>query len=160
VGQEIERKFLVANDTWRTHAVGKHYRQGYLPTQNGITVRVRVVEDMGYLTIKGPTIGITRTEYEYEIPVADAEQMLCDLCEHPLIEKIRHTLNVNDLTWEIDEFSGDNQGLILAEVELKDTHQPIQLPSWAGQEVSDDPRYFNAYLAKYPFCRWGDGGFA
>ncbi len=151
---EIERKFLVNTDAWRSHAIGKLYRQGYLPTQKYTTVRVRVVGDRGFLTIKGKSEGISRSEFEYEIPLEDAKEMLDTLCDRPLIEKIRYVLDVEGVRWEIDEFQGENQGLILAEVELSNADQKVILPNWVGQEVSDDPRYFNANLAKHPFTRW------
>ncbi len=151
---EIERKFLVIGDVWRSHATGTIYRQGYLPTQGLTTVRVRIAGDDGFLTIKGATQGITRLEFEYPIPRQDAEDMLATLCDRPLIEKIRYVVHEHGLRWEIDEFQGDNQGLILAEVELTDEMQEIQAPDWLGQEVSDDARYFNANLAKHPFTQW------
>ncbi len=154
MGQEIERKFLVVSDEWRSPASGQRYRQAYLPTQSGTTVRVRVVGEVGYLTIKGPTQGITRSEFEYEIPVADAEQLLHELCDRPLIEKTRYRVEVAGHLWEIDEFEGENHGLIVAEVELEEADQPLELPSWIGVEVSDDPRYYNSSLAKHPFSHW------
>lgn len=154
MGQEIERKFLVVGDEWRSHASGQRYCQGYLPTQPGTTVRVRIVGPIGYLTIKGPTQGITRSEFEYEIPLSDAQQLLDELCDRPLIEKTRYRVEALGHIWEIDEFEGENQGLIIAEVELENAHQPIALPSWLGTEVSGDPRYYNSSLTKYPFSRW------
>jgi CYTH domain-containing protein len=117
-------------------------------------VRVRVVGDRGFLTIKGKSEGISRSEFEYGIPVEDAEEMLDTLCDRPLSEKMRYVLDVEGVRWEVDEFQGENEGLILAEVELSDADQEIVLPDWVGQEVSDDPRYFNANLAKHPFTRW------
>ncbi len=117
---EIERKFLVKGDHWRSLAAGKLYRQGYIPTQDGLTtVRVRVVGDRGYLTIKGKTEGISRQEFEYAIPLEDAALMLENLCKKPLVEKIRHRISLDNFTWEVDEFLGDNQGLIMAEIELE-----------------------------------------
>jgi len=154
VAQEIERKFLVTNDAWRglgTHSV---FRQGYLSTVKERTVRVRVIGDRGFLTIKGITVGATRTEFEYPIPADDAEAMLDDLCERPLIEKTRHIVESGELTWEIDEFAGVNQGLIVAEVELESADQEILLPEWIGAEVTDDPRYFNANLIADPYSKW------
>ncbi|MCG8363867.1 MAG: CYTH domain-containing protein [Pseudanabaenales cyanobacterium] len=153
MGQEIERKFLVQGDTWRSLAVGQVYRQGYLPTED-CTVRVRVVGKTGFLTIKGPNVGISRAEFEYEIPAQDALDMMDALCVTPLIEKMRYRVQLNELTWEVDEFMGDNAGLIMAEVELENERQIIDLPEWIGEEVSDDPRYFNSSLAKYPFSQW------
>jgi len=151
---EIERKFLVQGDRWRSLANGIAYRQGYVATERGNTVRVRIVGDRGWLTVKGPTTHLSRAEYEYEIPHAEALAMLDTLCQPPLIEKIRHTLELDGLTWEIDEFLGANQGLILAEVELENETQAIALPDWIGAEVSQDPRYYNANLAKVPYRQW------
>ncbi|MGF1514112.1 MAG: CYTH domain-containing protein [Elainellaceae cyanobacterium] len=153
MGNEIERKFLVTGREWET-GPGVWYRQGYILTQNQATVRVRRAGDRGYLTVKGPTVGISRAEFEYEIPVADADAMLTTLCDRPLIEKRRYRLSVDGVTWEVDEFYGDNSGLILAEVELATVDQTVALPSWVGPEVSQDPRYFNSQLAKHPYSRW------
>jgi CYTH domain-containing protein len=153
---EIERKFLVKGNRWRELAIGSRYRQGYIASGTK-TVRIRVVGNQGYLTIKGPTTGIARAEYEYEIPVADALEMLQTLCEPPLIEKTRYKVEWSGLLWEIDEFEGENQGLILAEIELADANQAIALPDWIGEEVSHDSRYFNANLTKHPFSQWSKG---
>jgi adenylate cyclase len=151
---EIERKFLTKADSWRQTAQGKLYRQGYIPTVGKQAVRVRVVEDQGYLTLKGPVVNYSRLEFEYPIPLDDAMQMLDRLCIPPLIEKIRYQIPWGDLVWEVDEFQGDNTGLILAEVELTDPQQAIVLPDWVGKEVTGDPRYYNSYLSKHPFSRW------
>ncbi|MBD2058552.1 CYTH domain-containing protein [Oculatella sp. FACHB-28] len=151
---EIERKFLVVGDEWRKSAIGTLYRQGYIFSDVRRTVRVRVAGEKGFLTIKGTAVGLVRPEFEYAIPTEDATLMLDTLCDRPLIEKTRHVLRQGDLTWEIDEFAGENQGLIVAEVELSDENQPVELPSWIGPEVSHDPRYFNAALAKNPFSHW------
>ncbi|WP_427161724.1 CYTH domain-containing protein [Aliinostoc sp. HNIBRCY26] len=150
---EIERKFLVKGDAWRQLAEGSLYRQGYIASQ-GATVRVRIVKNQGYLTIKGPTVNYSRSEFEYPIPLADAQEMLDTLCVRPLIEKTRYKINVNNLLWEVDEFAGVNQGLILAEVELTDESQQIELPDWIGEEVSGNPKYYNSYLVKHPFSEW------
>ncbi|NEO34698.1 MAG: CYTH domain-containing protein, partial [Symploca sp. SIO3C6] len=120
MGIEIERKFLVVGDTWRAGAIGKHYCQGYIRSQGTATVRVRTVEQTGYLTLKGPTRGVSRLEFEYEIPFEDADQILRTLCDRPLIEKVRYLITHDGLQWEVDEFLGDNQGLIMAEIELTD----------------------------------------
>ncbi|NJL39289.1 MAG: CYTH domain-containing protein [Leptolyngbyaceae cyanobacterium SM1_4_3] len=152
---EIERKFLVTGEEWRQTAIGTVYRQGYISSDIRRTVRVRVAGGKGFLTIKGTSVGLVRPEFEYAIPVEDAMLMLDTLCDRPLIEKTRYILKQNNLIWEIDEFAGENQGLIVAEVELTDETQPIELPPWIGPEVSHDPRYFNAALAKNPFTRWG-----
>jgi adenylate cyclase len=154
MAKEIERKFLVKDNTWRGQDVGKRYRQGYLSTVKERTVRVRTVGDKGFITIKGITVGATRSEYEYEIPLADANEILDKLCERPLIEKTRYRIPQGGLLWEIDEFEGENRGLVMAEVELKDENQFVTLPSWTGQEVTRDPRYFNANLVAHPFSRW------
>jgi len=152
--QEIERKFLVRGDGWRDSGAGVPYRQGYLSTVAERTVRVRLIRDKGWLTIKGITVGATRAEYEYEIPADEASEMLDNLCERPLIEKTRYRIEHQGLTWEVDEFDGDNAGLIIAEVELDEEGQAIVLPDWVGEEVTDDPRYYNANLIANPFTRW------
>lgn len=154
MGKEIERKFLVKGNAWQNLAEGTFYRQGYLSTVKERTVRVRTVGDKGYLTIKGIMVNATRAEYEYAIPVEDANEMLNTLCEQPLIEKRRYTINSGGLTWEIDEFTAENQGLIVAEVELNEVDQAIDLPEWIGEEVTGDPRYFNASLVAHPYSKW------
>jgi adenylate cyclase len=154
MAQEIERKFLVVGDSWRNLAEGNIYRQGYIATLKKATVRIRIVGNQGYLTIKGPSINYSRSEFEYFIPVADAQEMLDTLCERPFIEKVRYRVEYSNLIWEIDEFDGENKGLILAEVELSDAQQQIELPNWVGEEVSHDPRYFNSNLVKHPFSQW------
>ena len=151
---EIERKFLVQGDAWRCLAAGSYYRQGYLSTVAARTVRVRVVGDTGFLTIKGVTVNATRAEYEYVIPVQDAHAMLDGLCERPLIEKTRYRIEHQGLVWEVDEFTGENAGLLLAEVELDSADQAITLPDWVGQEVTGEPRYYNANLIANPFSQW------
>jgi adenylate cyclase len=152
---EIERKFLVLSEDWRSQATGILYRQGYVVLGIGKTVRVRVAGSTGYLTIKGPSVNLARAEFEYEIPLEDAMTMLDMLCEQPLIEKTRYKIPYAGMTWEVDEFAGENQGLILAEVELTAVGQAIALPPWIGAEVSADPRYFNSYLVRHPFSQWG-----
>ncbi|MBD2512228.1 CYTH domain-containing protein [Nostoc muscorum FACHB-395] len=154
MAKEIERKFLVKGDSWRGLVEGSVYRQGYIATQDKAAVRIRIVGEKSYLTIKGPSIKYSRLEFEYPIPVEDAQEMLEALCERPFIEKIRYKIQSGGLIWEIDEFDGVNKGLILAEVELTDENQEIELPSWIGQEVSDDSRYFNSNLVKHPFSQW------
>ncbi|MDB9445449.1 CYTH domain-containing protein [Anabaena sp. CS-542/02] len=154
MAQEIERKYLLQGDSWRELSIGSVYCQGYIATKNQVTVRVRIVGQQGYLTIKGPSVECSRLEFEYPIPVEDAQEMLNTLCEQPWIEKIRYKVEWGGLTWEIDEFDGLNKGLILAEVELKDANQEIELPPWIGEEVSHDHRYFNSYLVKHPFSQW------
>jgi adenylate cyclase len=154
MGQEIERKFLVKTDSWRGQDQGKRYRQGYLSTVKERTVRVRTAGEKGFLTIKGVTVGASRPEYEYEIPASDANQILDQLCQQPLIEKTRYRISYAGLVWEVDEFEGENRGLITAEVELKDEKQVVSFPEWVGQEVTADPRYFNANLVAKPFTTW------
>ena len=152
---EIERKFLVNGDAWRGPGTGTRYRQGYLSVEPGRTVRVRLADDSAWLTIKGRSEGMARAEYEYPIPVADAVEMLDTLCIHPLIEKVRYCIEHAGHTWEVDEFSGDNAGLVLAEVELAAADEAVELPAWAGREVTDDPRYYNASLQLHPYREWG-----
>ena len=154
MAKEIERKFLVKGDAWRALAKGTTYRQGYLNSAKERTVRVRTAEDKAFLTIKGLTLGATRAEYEYEIPFDEGKAMLDALAEKPLIEKKRYKIPAGDLTWEIDEFLGDNAGLIVAEVELTSEHQAFDRPAWLGDEVTGDTRYYNANLIKKPFTRW------
>jgi len=152
--REIERKYRVKGNGWRDHGAGVPYRQGYLSTVAERTVRVRLIRDKGYLTIKGITVGATRAEYEYQIPADEASEMLDNLCERPLIEKTRYRVEHEGLTWEVDEFDGDNAGLIIAEVELDEEDQAIVLPDWIGEEVTADRRYYNANLIANPFTRW------
>ena len=154
----IERKFLVKGDAWRSLAKGTQYRQGYLSSVKERTVRIRTVGDKAFLTVKGLTIGATRAEYEYEIPMADCNAMLDTLAEKPIIDKKRYKIPYEGLTWEIDEFFGENQGLIVAEVELKSEDQQFKKPEWVGQEVTGDPRYFNANLISNPYTKWSKGG--
>ncbi len=154
MGTEIERKYLVKNDSWRAGPAGTLYRQGYLVSDGARTVRVRRAGDHGYLTIKGPASGIARAEYEYEIPVADADEMLNTLTVGGLVEKLRHRRPHAGLVWEVDEFRGENAGLIVAEVELQDAAQDVPLPDWVGEEVTADPRYTNAALSRHPFRSW------
>jgi len=156
MGIEIEKKFLVKNNSWRSLASGTKYLQGYLNSTKEHTVRVRTIRDRGYLTIKGISKGAVRLEYEYEIPVEEARAMLEKLCEKPLIEKKRHKIKYKGFIWEVDEFFGDNQGLIIAEVELKSEDQKFIRPGWVGEEVTRDSRYYNANLIHFPFRKWRD----
>jgi adenylate cyclase len=153
---EIERKFLVVNGGWRTHPSsdgGVRYTQGYLNRDKTRTVRVRVAGAQGWLTIKGISTGASRAEFEYPIPLADAQTLLA-LCDTPLIDKTRHTLTHAGTVWEVDEFHGDNAGLVVAEVELAAEDQPFERPGWLGEEVTHDARYFNSALIAHPFVRW------
>jgi adenylate cyclase len=154
MGTEIERKFLLKSDTWRSLARGTRYRQGYLNSTKECTVRVRSTGGGGFLTVKGPSKGATRIEYEYDIPASDAAAMLDDFCEKPIIEKIRHKIDFAGFVWEVDEFFGENTGLILAEVELESEDQCFEKPEWVGDEVTDDPRYYNANLVTHPYTKW------
>lgn len=160
MAKEIERKFLVADDSWRTLSTGEavtgeKYCQGYIKTAAlGKSVRVRIAGDSAYLTIKGPSRGLSRAEFEYAIPVSDAQEMLETLCDRPFIEKIRYRLPIGELVWEIDEFMGENTGLLVAEVELQDETQSVELPDWVGEEVSGDAKYYNASLVTYPYAQW------
>ncbi|PSF31157.1 adenylate cyclase [Aphanothece hegewaldii CCALA 016] len=152
---EIERKFLVKGDAWKKQAKSKLYRQGYIATKDGITtVRIRIAGEQAFITIKGKTEGIGRAEFEYEIPLEDAVIMLDKICDRPLVEKIRYKLQIDDLVWEIDEFLGENEGLVMAEVELKDEKQQVNLPEWISEEVTHDLRYYNVNLAKNPYKNW------
>lgn len=151
---EIERKFLVIDDAWRQQAIGKDYRQGYLTVDPERTVRVRIAGDRGFLTVKGKSQGMSRSEFEYPIPLKEASQLLDQLCLKPLIEKKRYTVEYGGHTWEIDEFSGDNTGLIMAEVELAACDEQVELPPWVGEEVTNDNRYYNASLSRNPYRTW------
>jgi adenylate cyclase len=154
VAKEIERKFLVKPRTWSELGPGLKIRQGYLCPAKERTVRVRTYGDHAYLTIKGTTSGISRSEYEYEIPFADATEILDHLCVHPLIEKTRYRIPFAGHTFEVDVFNGANRGLTVAEVELKSPDEKVEFPDWIDREVSDDPRYFNSNLAQKPFSTW------
>ncbi|BAQ64170.1 CYTH domain-containing protein [Geminocystis sp. NIES-3709] len=154
MGLEIERKFLVNSTLWQRPNNGILYRQGYIYTHNGNTVRVRIAGDKGYLTVKGKTQGMTRSEFEYDIPLEEAQEILDTLCDRPLIEKIRYKIKMDQLTWEIDEFLGENQGLILGEIELSSENQEILFPEWIGEEVTQDSRYYNSNLAKNSYNQW------
>ena len=151
---EIERKFLVTNDSWRRGATAERIRQGYLCSFADRTVRLRIADDRAFLTIKGAKSGISRFEYEYAIPVQDAAEMLDRLCPRPLIEKMRHHVIVDGQTWVIDVFDGDNAGLIVAEAELEDETQDLELPDWAGEEVTAIRVTINVNLAKHPYRLW------
>jgi adenylate cyclase len=154
MGEEIERKFLVTGDGWREAARGTPYRQGFLSTEPERTVRVRAAGSKGTITIKGKSVGARRPEFEYEIPLADAQRMLDTLCKRPLVEKVRYALAWGRHTWEIDVFEGDNAGLVVAEIELGSEDEAFDEPEWLGEEVTDDPRYFNSNLVENPFCAW------
>ncbi len=152
---EIEKKFLLTNDTWRQQ-VHKSiaFKQGYLVGSDKSSVRVRIQGDQANINIKGATLGISRQEFEYPIPMDDAHELLATLCDKPLIEKTRHYVSVADHTWEIDEFFGDNAGLFVAEIELSHENEDFDMQDWLGKEVSDDKRYYNSMLIKHPYKNW------
>lgn len=154
MGTEIERKFLVVGDAWKRGARVQRFRQGYLSVEQERTVRVRAVDEHGWLTIKGLSRGFTRVEFEYPIPVADAQRLLDELCLQPIIDKTRYEVRDGGRLWEVDEFHGANAGLVVAEIELDSEQEAFERPHWLGREVSDDPRYFNANLIRHPYCDW------
>lgn len=151
---EIERKFRVNTSAWVPSDPGTHFKQGYLNSQKERVVRVRIEGTQAKLTIKGITTGVTRAEFEYPIPIDDAAVLLDSLCEQPLIDKHRHVETHDGRTWEIDVFHGDNNGLVIAEVELPSEDAALVLPPWVEDEVSGDPRYFNSNLLKQPYKTW------
>jgi adenylate cyclase len=151
---EIERKFLVCSDEWREGAQGETICQGYLNSAKERTVRVRISGDKALLTIKGLKINLTCPEFEYEIPVTEANQMLDELCERSLLKKTRYKVLHDGKTWEVDEFHGDNDGLVVAEIELDSEDEIIKPPEWVGTEVTEDPKYFNSSLISKPFSTW------
>ena len=153
MGTEIERKFLIASDDWRRDGQGERFQQGYLSVEPDRTVRVRLAGERAQLTIKGRTIGATRPEFEYDIPVEDARQLL-SLCIPPLIDKTRYRLPSGAHTWEVDEFHGVNAGLVVAEVELASEDELVVLPEWVGAEVTGQPDYYNANLIQRPYSTW------
>ena len=152
MGTEIERKFLVAGTAWRQGS-GVRYCQGYLNRDKERTVRVRIAGDKAFLTIKGVSRGASRAEFEYEIPKADAEQLL-KLSDGPVIEKNRYVIAHEGSKWEVDEFLADNAGLVVAEIELHSEDQPFSRPPWLAREVTHDSRYFNSSLATHPYSKW------
>jgi adenylate cyclase len=154
MGIEIERKFLVRGIAWKENVTASHCCQGYLCPGSGVTVRVRTMGEQGFLTVKGRGTVLVRQEFEYAIPLADARELLDTLCVKPLIIKDRFRVEHEGLVWEVDEFAGENRGLVLAEVELTRPDQPVRLPDWVGMEVSGDPRYYNASLVSNPYTRW------
>ena len=155
MGVEIERKFLVDPEKWVKPDDGVYFSQAYLVSGSERTVRVRIAGDKGYLTIKGKSVGISRKEFEYEIPVDEAKEMMA-LCKSYVVEKIRYFIKAGPVTWEVDEFLGINQGLLMAEVELESQDQEIELQPWILKEVSGDVRFFNAYLAEHPYSEWSE----
>jgi CYTH domain-containing protein len=153
---EIERRFRVRDDGWRGAWPRQRYCQGYLARNDRASVRVRRAGARAFLTVKSVTRGLVRQEYEYEIPVAHADAMLAGLCVTPLVDKIRHRVPHGGRVWLVDEFNGANAGLVLAEIELAQPHEPVAYPPWLGDEVTGDPRFRNSSLARHPFGRWRD----
>ncbi|WP_455216663.1 CYTH domain-containing protein [Kaarinaea lacus] len=152
---EIERKFLLRDDSWRKEVnQGDRIRQGYLAGSEKSSIRVRISGNKANINIKSATLGMTRQEYEYDIPLPEANEILDTLCEGPLIEKTRYHVQHGDHLWEVDEFYGDNQGLVVAEIELNNLDEHFERPDWLGEEVSDDTRYYNVCLVKHPFKDW------
>jgi len=156
MGVEIERKFLVAGEAWRTLGKSTLLRQGYLSTDASRTVRVRIDGERAFLTIKGKSEGMSRGEWEYPIPVQDAAELLDGLCQQPLVEKVRHRIASGAHTWEVDEFLGANAGLVVAEIELASEDEAFDQPDWIGREVTGDARYFNSNLIRQPYSQWKD----
>ncbi len=152
--KEIERKFLVIGDAWRAEATSYDFCQGYLYSSPLCLVRIRTENEQAYLTIKGPKDGIGRIEFEYAIPLGEAQELLKNVARQPLIYKIRHKIPTKSHVWEVDEFCGDNKGLIVAEIELKSEDEAFERPTWLGEEVTYDARYRNAALAREPYSTW------
>lgn len=154
---EIEHKFLLANNDWRKQvSYSVQYKQGYLSAVATSSIRVRISDDHAWLNIKSATIGTQRHEYEYEIPLSDAQEIITNLCRKPIVEKTRHIVIDDGNTWEIDEFEGDNKDLIVAEIELSEVGAVFSTPAWLGKEVTSDLRYYNNNLASHPYSVWRD----
>ena len=154
---EIERKFLVKDLSWKDSATSfKDFQQGYFPTGEGVTVRARIAGDKARLTIKGPVSGISRAEFEYPIPVEDAIIFLSGFCAKPVILKRRWYVPFGGFTWEVDEFAGQNRGLVVAEIELDAPDREFPVPAWLGREVSHEPRFRNSRLVRHPYSEWTD----
>jgi len=156
MAKEIERRFLLKNDGWRGLAEGEWLKQGYLSVERERTVRVRIKGDQAWLTLKANISNVSRHEFEYPIPLADAETIMSAMCPM-LVEKRRHRIALGGHVWEVDEFSGQNAGLVLAEIELSDEAEAYERPDWLGEEVTEDPRYTNAHLSRHPWPTWGRG---
>ena len=154
MNKEIERKFLVKNNLWEKDILKKEtIIQAYMHIAKGI-VRIRIANNTAFLTIKSKGTGISRDEFEYEIPISEAKKIITNLCDTGDISKIRYHVKSTDKIWVVDRFNAKNKGLILAEIELKDENEFFKIPPWAGKEVSNDPRYFNSNLVKKPFSKW------
>lgn len=154
MGIEIERKFLVKSDAWRTQGEPVLLRQGYLSSHPERVVRVRIEGGKAVMTIKSKNVGASRGEWEYPLPMADAAEFLDKLCEQPIIEKYRRRIPFGGFVWEVDEFLGANAGLVVAEIELPDEGQQFDLPDWVGEEVTHDRRYYNSALVEAPYSSW------
>ena len=154
MANETERKFLVRNQEYKSLGTKHYIHQGFLSTDKERVVRIRVFDEQAFITVKGKNTGATRTEFEYEIPLEDAKFMLEQICVRPTIEKYRYNINYEGFTWEVDEFLGENEGLLVAEIELEVADQEFSLPGWVGEEVTADPRYYNANLVKNPYKNW------
>ncbi len=154
MGYEIERKFLVTSEAYKAGSQRVKIKQGFLNDDLERSVRIRVLSDNAYITIKGASAGSVRHEFEYPLPIADAEILIRELCIPPPLVKVRYILHDHGLTWEVDEFAGENQGLVIAEVELPGEDFELTLPDWVGKEVTGDKRYYNAYLARNPYQGW------
>jgi adenylate cyclase len=152
---EIERKYLLVSDEWRSQGLGKMIRQGYLSREPERTVRVRICDEQAYMTVKGLAHGITRVEIEFAISLDHANELM-SLCLQPLIEKTRYEIWHAGMKWEVDEFHGANAGLIVAEIELPSEETTFEKPVWCGKEVSQDFRYANSYLSQHPYAAWRD----
>ena len=155
MGIEIERKFLVTSDKYKSLAKPSYCIQGYFQHHTDPILRVRIMGGKGFLTIKGENSGITRTEYEYKIPIQDAKNLLEKFCSL-IIEKNRYILTIKDTIWEVDEFLGENSGLVIAEVELLSENDNFSKPNWIGKEVSHDIKYYNYKLVEYPYSKWNE----
>jgi len=156
MAQEIERKFLIDPVKLGELNCGISIKQGYVPTQDKTAVRVRIMGDQAFLTLKGENHGAVRSEFEYEVPLPDAEQMLAELCSGPKIDKVRHLITHAKHLWEVDIFAGENQGLMVAEVELSDENETVILPEWVTIEVTGDAKYYNSNLLNNPYNTWSD----
>jgi len=154
MGIELERKFLLAGAAWRSLGQPVLLRQGYLSSHPERVVRVRIEGAQAVMTVKGRSAGASRGEWEYPIPLADAEEFLDRLCEQPVIEKYRRRIGFDGMVWEVDEFLGVNAGLVVAEIELESEDQAFSKPDWIGAEVTDDARYFNSNLLRHPYSCW------
>ena len=154
MGVEIEHKFLVKGDGWRRQGQPVLIRQGYLSSHPERVVRVRIYGDEAFMTIKSKMLGMSRGEWEYPLPLADAQEFLDRLCEQPIIEKYRRRIEFGGFTWEVDEFLGVNAGLVVAEIEVPSEDQAFERPDWVGDEVTDDSRYLNSNLIAHPFSAW------